>query len=233
MKMRALTGFVLIAALAVTTAGPAIASDEKPAAAPGVMAKGTFVRIGYNDEGWVTVGYRTANHSVGEEWMVLEVGLTLQQGVPSQTLKRSDIALLTPSRKIFTLASQEDFQEAGYLRALNRRASVARDPIDYFPASVRSACRINFFANPTGDSDVRLARDVLELGPSRGCAGRLYFHIPDGIELGPYHLGVKFTHSMVTVPFSIMTSDEQKELERKWKEAEAAAEEQAKEEKRQ
>ena len=225
MKTRALTGFVLIAALAVTTAGPAIASDEEPAAAPGVMAKGTFVRIGYNDEGWVTLGYRTANHSVGQEWMVLEVGLALQQGVPSQTLKRSDIALLAPGRKIFTLASQEDFQEAGYLTALNRRASVARDSIDYFPANVRSACRVQFFANPTGESGVRLAHDVVDLGPNRGCVGRLYFHLPEGIELGPYNLGVKFTHTMVTVPFRIMTSDEQKELERKWKEAKEAAQE--------
>jgi len=226
MKTRALAGLVLIAALAVVTARPAIASDEEPAAAAQkVMAKGTFVRIGYNDEGWVTLGYRTANHSVGEEWMVLEVGLTLQQSVPSQTLKRSDIALLTPGRKVVTLASQEDFQEAGYLRALNRRASVARDAVDYFPASVSSACRLNFFANPTGDSDVRLARDVLELASSRGCIGRFYFHLPDGIELGPYTLGVKFTHTMIRVPFRIMTSDEEKEFEKKWKEAGEAAKE--------
>ncbi len=225
MKTPALAGVVLIAAFALVPPGPAAASDDEPSAAQGMMAKGTFVRIGHNDEGWVTLGYRAANHSVGEEWMVLEVGLALQQGVPGQTLKRSDIALLTPDRKVVTLASQEDFQGAGYLRALNRRASVARDPIDYFPASVRSACRLYFFANPTGDSDVRLARDVLELSSSRGCVGRLYFHLPDGIGLGPYTLGVKFLHTLVRVPFRIMTSDEEKEFERKWKEAEAAAKE--------
>ena len=203
MKMRVLTGLVPIAALVVVTAGTAIATDEEPAAAQKVMAKGSFVRIGYNDEGWVTLGYRTANHSVGEEWMVLDVGLTLQAGVPSQKLKRTDIALLTPSGKVVTLASQEDFREAGYLRGLNRRASVARDPIDYFPASVRSACLVNFFANPTGDLGVRLAGDELELGPSRGCTGRLYFHLPDGIEVGPHNLGVKFTHTLIRVPFEI------------------------------
>jgi hypothetical protein len=211
-KTHALTGFVLMAALAVASA----ASDEEPgAAAQRVMAKGTFVRIGYNDEGWVTLGYRTANHSVGEEWMVLEVGLTLQQAVSGQTLRRSDIALLTPDGKVVTLASQEDFREAGYLRALNRRASVARDPVDYFPASVRSACRLSFFANPTGDSSAPLARDELELGSQRACVGRLYFHLPEGITLGPYTLGVKFTHTMVRVPFRIMTKDEAKELEKK------------------
>ncbi|MCG6927781.1 MAG: hypothetical protein LJF30_21055 [Acidobacteria bacterium] len=216
MKTHALTGSVLMAALAVVNAGSAPASDEEPAAdAQRVMAKGTFVRIGYNDEGWVTLGYRTANHSVGEEWMVLEVGVTLQQGVSGQTLRRSDIALLTPDGKVVTLASQEDFREAGYLTALNRRASVARDPVDYFPASVRSACRLSFFANPTGDSSARLAQDELELGSQRACVGRLYFHLPDGIGLGPYTLGVKFTRTMVRVPFRIMTKDEAKELKKK------------------
>jgi hypothetical protein len=114
-----------------------------------------------------------------------------------------------------TLATQEEFQQAGYLRALNRRASVARDPVDYFPASVRSACPVHFFANPTGESGVRLAEDVLELGSNRGCVGRLYFRLPEGIELGPYNLGVKFTHTLVRVPFRIMTSEEQREFERK------------------
>lgn len=221
MKTRALAGLILFAVLAVVTAVPALARGEEPpaAAAQQVMAKGSFVRIAYNDEGWVTLGYRAANHSVGEEWMVLQVGLALQQGVSSQSVKRSDIALLTPNRKVIALASQEDFQEAGYLRGLSRRASVARDPVDYFPAGVRGASILTFFANPTGDSAARLARDVVELGPNRACVGRLYFHLPDGIELGSYNLGVKFTHTLIRVPFRIMTSDEEKELERKLKEA--------------
>ena len=181
--------------LAVGITAPATARDEEPApaAAQKVMAKGTFVRIAYNDEGWVTLGYRAANHSVGEEWMVLQVGLALQQGVSSQTVKRSDIALLTPGPKVVTLASQDDFQEAGHLRGLSRRAGVARDEV--------------------------------ELGPNRACVGRLYFHLPDGIELGSYNLGVKFTHTLIRVPFRIMTSDEEKELEKKLKEASEAEEE--------
>ena len=227
MKTRTLAGLVPIAALAVATAAPAMARDEEPpaAAAQKVMAKGTFVRIAYNDEGWVTLGYRAANHSVGEEWMVLQVGLALQQGVSSQTVKRSDIALLTPGPKVVTLASQDDFQEAGYLRGLSRRAGVARDPVDYFPAGVTSAGILTFFANPTGDSGARLARDEVELGPNRACVGRLYFHLPDGIELGSYNLGVKFTHTLIRVPFRIMTSEEEKELEKKLKQAPEAEEE--------
>ena len=34
--------------------------------------------------------------------MLLEAGITLQKGVPNQTLKRSDIALLTPGGKVVT-----------------------------------------------------------------------------------------------------------------------------------
>jgi hypothetical protein len=52
-------------------------------------------------------------------------------------------------------------------------------------------------------------------GSQRACLGRLYFHLPEGIGLGPYSLGVKFAHTMVRVPFRIMTKDEARELEKK------------------
>jgi len=35
--------------------------------------EGRYVRIAYNNEGFVTLGYKLANLSVGEEWMLLEV----------------------------------------------------------------------------------------------------------------------------------------------------------------
>ena len=39
---------------------------------PGLFTmKGEVARIAYNNEGWVTMGYRTANDSQGQEWMLL------------------------------------------------------------------------------------------------------------------------------------------------------------------
>jgi hypothetical protein len=219
---------VVIAVAAI--AGPAVALAEEAAAEDKqkVAIEGTYVRIGYNDEGWVTMGFRTANNSVGQEWMLLEVGLTVQKGVADYTLKRSDIALVAPGPKVVPLATQTQFQEAGYLRALNERANIARDSVNYFPPSASRACAINFFANPAGGVGGRLSRDVVDLSQNRACAGRLFFHIPDGVQLGLYNLDVKFANSTIRLPFKIMTKDEAKEFEKEWK----AARKQAKKEKK-
>jgi hypothetical protein len=36
--------------------------------------EGKFVRAAYNNEGYVILGYQLVNRSVGEDWMLLEVG---------------------------------------------------------------------------------------------------------------------------------------------------------------
>src|SRR6187399_971063 len=44
---------------------------------PQIMTlEGLFVRASYNNEGYVILGYKTANIAVGEEWMLLEIGTT-------------------------------------------------------------------------------------------------------------------------------------------------------------
>jgi hypothetical protein len=220
--MRAFERWTVVLAVVIaagTIVLPAAAQETATEPAQKVAVEGTYIRIGYNDEGWVTMGFRTANNSVGEKWMLLEVGLTVQKGTKDYRLKRSDIALVTPGPKVVQLATQTEFQEAGYLRALNQRADVARDAVNYFPPSATRACPIAFFANPAGGSFSRLARDEVELSQNRACVGRIFFHIPDGIELGQYNLDVRFADSTIKVPFKIMTKDEAKEFEKKWKEA--------------
>jgi hypothetical protein len=44
--------------------------------------EGKFVRAAYNNEGYVILGYQLVNRSVGEEWMLLEVGMTVRDRVP-------------------------------------------------------------------------------------------------------------------------------------------------------
>jgi hypothetical protein len=229
--MRALerwSSVLTVVIAAGTIALPAIAQEAATEPAQKVAVEGTYVRIGFNDEGWVTMGFRTANNSVGEEWMLLEVGMTVQKGVADYTLNRSDIALVTPGPKVVPLATQSEFQEAGYLRALNERANIARDSVNYFPPAASRACAINFFANPAGGVGSRLARDQVDLSQNRACVGRLFFHIPDGIQLGLHNLDVKFGNSTIKVPFKIMTKDEAKEFEEQWKEARKKAKQEKK-----
>jgi hypothetical protein len=225
MKTRALSrvGLVFLAAMISYPAH----SQDKPRTEK-VAVEGTFVRVGFNDEGWVTMGYATANDSVGEEWMIIEVGLTLQKGVKNYTLKRTDVALVAPGPKVVPAATQAEYAKAGYLAALNQRASISRQGIDYFPATARNACAINFYTNPGQMGALSMARDQVELSSDRACLGRLYFHVEDKIQYGLYNLDVQFAESTIRIPFNIMTKDEVKKFEKEWKEARRKAKEEEK-----
>lgn len=49
---------------------------------PEIMTlEGKFVRVAYNNEGYVILGYQIANRTVGNEWVMLDVGITLMQRV--------------------------------------------------------------------------------------------------------------------------------------------------------
>jgi hypothetical protein len=184
------------------------------AGVPQIMTlEGTYVRAAYNNEGYVILGYRLANMSVGEEWMLLEFGTTVRDGVSNYTLKREDISLETPDGKTIPLPSDTDVRAAN-LSALQTREKVQRDSINYFPPSASQACRIGFFAEL--DSPAR-AYDQVELSSQRGCVGRLYFKVPGGIAYGQHWLNVKFEKSLVRAPFRILTKDEEKLLSKNFK----------------
>jgi hypothetical protein len=170
--------------------------------------EGTWVRAAYNNEGYAILGYRLANMSIGEEWMILEFGTTLRDGVPDFRLTRDAISLETPDGKTIPMATVADYRKAD-LRAMEARESVQRDSINYFPPSATRACRIGFFAPLESRA---MPWDEVELSYTRGCVGRLYFQIPGGIAYGQHWLNVKFEKSLVRVPFRILTKDEQKFL---------------------
>src|SRR5215470_19814860 len=61
---------------------------------PQIMTmEGRFVRAAYNNEGYAILGYRVANLSVGEPWMLLEVGFALRDGKPDYVMKREALSL--------------------------------------------------------------------------------------------------------------------------------------------
>lgn len=171
---------------------------------------GRYVRAAYNNEGYVILGYRIVNLSVGEEWMLLEVGFTLRDGVPDYDLTREALSLDTPDGKTIPLPSVQQYREAN-LSALLAREKVQRDSINYFPPNAHQACRLGFFAEL---SQRALPWDKVELSEQRGCLGRLFFPVPGGITYGQYWLNVKFAKSVVRVPFRVLTKEEDKLLEK-------------------
>ena len=185
----------------------------KPGVSQIMTIEGEFVRVAYNNEGYISLGYRVANNSQGEDWMLLEIGATMRQGKPNFKLTREAISLETPDGTTIPLPTNAEYRQAD-LRALEKRSTVVRDSINYFPPGASSACRIGFFA-PIESRE--MAYDQVELSWQRGCLGRLYFKVPGGIKLGQHWLNVKFQDSLVRVPFRILTEEERKTLSKNYK----------------
>jgi hypothetical protein len=185
---------------------------------------GKFVRVAYNKVGFVTLGYQVAQRAVGEEWVLLEVGLTMRSPAKDYKIKREHFTLKTPDGTMIPLASQSDYAKAGHLSALNNRAKVVRDSINYFPADVTRGCSMSFFAH-IGQGRRMIAFDEVELSSNRACVGRLYFHVPGGIKYGQHWLHVNFGDSEVQVPFRILTKEEEKQFQDSWEDIKKAHEE--------
>ena len=205
----------LIAVLFVSAALlPAVAPAQEPPAVklpqPGVpeafTLEGKFVRAAYNNEGYVILGYQPANRSIGGEWMLLDVGMTVLGKTPNYTLTRDAISIETPDGKTIALATVSE-QRSGGTQAVQKRANMQRDSINYFPRVANQPCRLGFFADLDSPA---MPFDEVELSPVRACLGRLYFHVPGGITYGQHWLNVKFQNSLVRVPFRILTKDEEK-----------------------
>ena len=195
-------------------------SQEKPivqipqAGVPQISTmEGKFVRASYNNEGYVILGYQASNRSVGEEWMLLEVGMTVLDNVPDYKLTREALSLETPDGKTIPLATVSE-QREGNPQAIQQRAKVQRDSINYFPTRASRPCAILFFPELGSRA---LPYDVVDISNDRACLGRLYFKIPGGITFGQHWLNVKFQNSLVRVPFRILTADEEKLLSKNYK----------------
>ncbi len=129
-------------------------------------------------------------------------------------LKREHLSIETPDGKTIPLASNQDYRAAN-LRALEQRATVVRDSINYFPPGARQACPIRFFAELGGRAS--LAYDQVTLSKQRACLGRVFFNIPGGIQYGQHWLNVQFENSLVRAPFRILTKEEEKIFSKTWK----------------
>jgi len=236
MRSRAVRGLLLVLSLIlappIVAPSPAAAGEPEKKDVPQVKIpqpgvpqimtmEGRFIRVAYNNEGYATLGYRVANLSVGQEWLLLEIGLTLRDGMPEYTLTRDALSLETPDGKTIPLASVEEFRAAP-TAALVKRAEMTHDRIDYFPPQATHACRIGFFSDL--DSGAK-AWDQVSLNPESGCLGRIFFHVPGGIQRGQHWLNVKFAQSLVRVPFRILTDEEYKLLDKNYKDIEKQVEE--------
>ena len=155
-----------------SAAGYDVRADEPPKVKipePGVpqimTMEGRFIRAAYNNEGYVIIGYRLANYSVSQEWMLLEAGFALRDGVPNYDMPREALSIETPDGKTIALASELEYRESP-ATALKNRLKVQSDSINYFPPSAREACRVGYFSDLDSTAP---AWDKVELSSRNRC----------------------------------------------------------------
>lgn len=228
----ALTVAVIVTAVLGLVPTTPVAAQEEAESKMKLSFPGEYVRRVESEQAIAVLGYRTANESLGDEWMLLEVAMTTQPGL-EMTLTREGFSLKTPDGAVVPLASQQDFNEAsGTLRALDRRANVQRESLAYLPPRADIPCRIGFFsdlANPQRG----MTWDEFSMNSTSFCAGRLYFHVPGGIQYGRYFVEIDLPEGEIALPMTIMTKDELKAAKAKVKEYEKQQKQLAKEQKKQ
>ena len=184
-----------------------------PGVPQAMTIQANFVRAAWNNEAYVILGYQIANRTVGDEWIMLDVGLTLMEGVRDYTLKRDAVSLDTPDGALPLPTIAEYRAEEGKVQPLQQRLKVQRDSIDYFPPWVHGVNRLGFFSDLGSRA---MPWDQVDVTKDRACMGQLYFKVPGGTKYGQYWLNVKFAQSVVRVPFRLLTKDEEKVVDKNY-----------------
>jgi hypothetical protein len=180
-----------------------------------------YIRVAYNNEGYVIMGYRLTQELVGKEWVRIEMGTTVREGRPRYALKREHITLDTPDNQHLSLPTNPEFRQVD-MRAVENQARVINDSINYFPPTVRGSQALLFFAESDGG---QVSYNEVEVDPTRAVVGRLFFKIPGGLKLGQHFLNVQFASSKIRVPFRIFTKEETKIIQKNWKDIKKQVEE--------
>ncbi|HKV98408.1 MAG TPA: hypothetical protein VJN96_01225 [Vicinamibacterales bacterium] len=211
-----LLGGVAALVVAWASAAPSHAIGQQPTVQipnPGVpqimTLEGKFVRVAYNNEGYVILGYQIANRTVGNDWIMLDVGITLMKDVKDYTIKRDAFSLDTPDGTLPLPSIAEYRENSAKTEPLQNRMKVQRDSINYFPPWTHGVNRLGMFSDLGSRA---MPFDQADVTRDRACMGQLYFHVPNGTKYGQYWLNVKFAQSVVRVPFRLLTEEEEKTL---------------------
>jgi hypothetical protein len=186
-------GVGVVLALAVLSCSSAV-----PTETPGVERMGEFVLRAKVPEAELVLGYKFANMSLGNEWLILEIAVTSPQG-QSAKVERENIFVRTPEGVRIPASTQRAFNEAySAMRNTISQANVARDPLDYFPPN-RIKCSLQLYVAP-GEGVVF---DQVTVNDRRACEGKIFFFVPGGVQPGRWVLGIDLEESDIRVPFDL------------------------------
>jgi len=168
-----------------------------PTSNPEVEKVGSWVLRYNGPEIEAALGYRFADSSLGDDWMMLDLAVT-GASTDSVEISRDKVWLRTPSGDTLGLPPQEYFaQSYSRLTPKIQRAVIAADPLDYWAG--RGECGLDFQVAPGS----RISQLSTWVNDRRVCFGRLFFELPTGIQPGHYTLGIDLEESKVRIPFEI------------------------------
>lgn len=194
------TASLIATALLVLTTACASTSPplERPITEPVIDQPGENLVRYRGPQLEVVISTRYAATRVGEEWMILQVGMGGMQSASTE-VRRDAISLQIPEGQRIPIMSHQLFSsQYSEIAGPARQAAIAAEPLD-ISRSERRDCALGFMPLP-GTSVVREAQ---QLNMRELCQGFLYFRIPGGIQPGQYELRVELEERTVDVPFEI------------------------------
>lgn len=184
-----------VLAVACGSATPAL---DRPATEPVVDLPGESIVRYRGPQLEALVSTRYAATRVGEEWLILQVGLSGMESAATE-VRRDAISLRLPDGARLRIMSHQEFASRydEYAGAA-RQAAIAAEPLS-FTRGNRRPCSLGFMPLP-GTGVVLEARNVTK---NEVCQGFLYFKVPGGIQPGRYELEIALEEANVEVPFTL------------------------------
>jgi hypothetical protein len=148
----------------------------------------------------VEVDHWAAQRRLGDELMMLEVAFTGGPG-RSSLVRLDGIRVVTPGGHRIPALDRVEFRRIyGRLRMAISQSDAWAGPSARFMGSRRPCGR--WFVTPPGALDQGFAS--IRTSRSEVCFGPLAFHVPSGIQPGPWALTIDLEESTAKIPFTIV-----------------------------
>ena len=180
--------------LATATACSSSSSTPKPA----VSQQGKH-RVWYQGpEIEAELTYSWAAKHLGDEWLVLKLAFAGSDGTVE--VKRSDILIRSPDGSTIQLLDQKEFKRVyGQLRmAISRTDAWVGGSVRFW--AERRPCG-SWFLGPPGTMAV--GHGAVYASPFEVCGGPIVFHVPTGVQPGPWVLTIDLEESEARIPFML------------------------------
>lgn len=183
---------------ATAVALAALAGTAAPAETPLSPATdaGSTIAVYQGPRIQVAISDQYARYHPEGQWLLLDTEMSATGGPIS--IPRGEIAVRTPAGEIVNLATQQEFEQ-GYPELVSpiRQANFLKERLGYFLTERPRPLHL-FRLHGVG-----WVWPAAVLDPFHNCYGRLFFHLPNGVQKGRYELLIHLPKTEVVIPFTV------------------------------